>query len=358
VHCLDLTPISLVIKRTLEQRKTSKQSQSSGASSIKMKAIQFTFRGEHSFVEIPKPVPATDEVLVKVINSALDTSVLNILKKTIVGYFIHALTEPLYLGYHYSGTVEAIGSGVIGLNPGEAVFGHLQYTPNQTQGTFAEYVKVKRSDCAVKPQVVSHAIAAASTTGAITALQGMRDLGGLGKGQRILIVGAGGAVGSSAVQIAKVLGASCITAICSTKDVEQVRHWGADSVLDRSVEPDIIKKLCSDAKPFDVIFDTANALPTAATRLLAPKGVLVNTVPTPTFVWNKIKLLFSSKEVGFINCHSKAEDLTLIGKWLEEGDLSIPIDSTYPVKDIEAAIKKQQASKKGRVVINVADGWN
>ncbi|CAB9511967.1 furan-3-one reductase [Seminavis robusta] len=322
-----------------------------------MKATQFKFGGAYSTVEIPKPTPANDEVLVKVIYSALDTAHDACINKEMMGYFTHALKEPLYLGYHYSGIIEATGSDVNDIAKGAEVFGHLQYEPSQVQGSLAEYITVKRSDCAIKPSNVPHATAAASTTEAITALQAIRDFGGFQKGQRVLINGAGGGVGSAAVQIAKALGASHITAICGTKDVAQVRSWGADRVLDRTTSPNYVKNLVEEEAQYDVILDAPNMLPPGGTRLLAPKGTIVNTIPTLTFLWNKIKFLFRSKNAGFVECHSKEEDLALIGKWLDEGDLTIPIDSTFPIKEMDAAMKKQAGKKKGRVVIKVADGW-
>jgi len=327
-----------------------------------MKAVQFKFGGDHSIVKVPSPTPRSDEVLVKVQYSALDTSHEAVLNKTIPGYFIHTLKEPLYLGYHYCGTVEEIGADVdttsdTGLTKGSEVFGFLQCVPSQTQGAFAEYITVKATDCAVKPAGVSGQIAAASATEAITALQAIFNLGGLDKGQHILIVGAGGGVGSAAVQIAKQLGAT-VTAVCSTKDVDRVQQqWGADTVVDRTVDPQYTTTLLQEGVRFDVILDACNALPASATKLLKPKGAIVNTIPTFTFMWNKIKTLISSKRVYFVECHSTKSDLDLIGKWLDEGHLDIPIDSTFKVRDMQSAMAKHAGRKTGRVSIQVEDAW-
>jgi NADPH:quinone reductase-like Zn-dependent oxidoreductase len=311
-----------------------------------MKAVQFKFSGHHSVINIQTPTPAHDGILIKVKYSALDTALDACLNKEIMGYFVHKLKEPLYLGYHYAGTVEAIGSDVTDMGIGTDVFGHLQYEPSQIQGAFAEYIAVKREDCAIKPSNVSYELAAASTTESITALQAIRDLGGLQKGHSILIVGAAGGVGSAAVQIAKALEVH-VTAVSGRKDVAQVNEWGADIALDRSSDPDYVKRLVKDGVQFDVIFDAPNMLPSVVTKLLKPNGVLVNTVPVRmTFLWNKIKTLFSSKKVFFVECHSNNKDLTLIGTWLSEGQLKIPIDSAYNVKAMAEAMAKQKGKKK------------
>jgi NADPH:quinone reductase-like Zn-dependent oxidoreductase len=239
---------------------------------------------------------------------------------------------------------------------GTDVFGFLQYDPSQTQGAFAEYIIVKRQDSAAKPSGVSHQIAAASTTESITALQGMRDLGGLEKGQSILINGAAGGVGSAAVQISKVLGAH-VTAVCGTRDTAQVKERGADVVLDRTKEPNYLETLLKEGHRFDVIFDVPNMICASGIGLLKPNGAIVNTVPTISMLWGKLKTLFSSKKVTFVGCHAEEADLKLIGKWLDRGDLTIPIDSTFKIDDIQAAMTKQAGRKKGRVLIQIENGW-
>lgn len=325
-----------------------------------MKAVQFKFGGGHSIAsDIPVPTPDNDELLVKVQYSALDTAHKGVLGKEMMGYFVHSRPEPLYLGYHFTGTVEATGPDVTDKIKGTEVFGFLQYEPSQKQGAFAEYIVVKEGECAVKPLRVSHAIAAASTTESLTALQAMRDLGGLkeGGGMSVLINGAGGGVGSAAVQIAKKLGAR-VSAVCSTGDVSRVEGWGADQVMDRRADPQVVSTLERSGDRFDVILDGANALPSSATDLLKPGGALVNTVPTPTFFWNRLKTVFSSKKVAFVECRSKHEDLRLVGEWLADGDLLIPVDSTFKVSRMEDAMKRQEGRKNGRVAIQVEGGWD
>jgi len=334
-----------------------------------MKAFQFQFKSnDHSIVEdVAKPVPANDEVLIKVVNSALDTAHQPIIDKEFpVAYILHKVKNPLYLGYHYSGTIEAIGSDVVDadMKEGVAVFGFLQYEPSQTQGAFAEYITVKHNECAVKPKGVSFEVAAASTTESITALQGIRDKGGLRSEsktqQTILVVGAAGGVGSAAVQIARNLLGAHVTAVCGSKDVKKVKElFGADVVIDRSAEPGYMERLLRENAKFDVILDSPCVLPSSATKLLTPNGVIVTTAPTPTMYWNILKLFFSSKTATWVHCNSNRDDLDSVANLLSTGDkLKIPIDSTFKVKDMSAAMSKQAGRKTGRVVIQVEKGWN
>jgi len=234
-----------------------------------MKAVQFKFGGDHDVVNLPKPKPVSGEIVVQVKYSALDTAHHACLNKEVTGYFLHSLKVPLHLGYHYSDVVETVGAEVADLTTGTGVFGFLQYEPSQVQGALAEYITIKRQDCAVKPTNVSYELAAASATESITVLQAIRDMGGLvGKGQSVLINGSAGGVGSAAVQISKRLGAH-VTAVCSTKDVGQLKKWGADNVIDRTKEPNFLKTLLKQKETkFDVILDTPNMLSSSATNLV------------------------------------------------------------------------------------------
>lgn len=325
-----------------------------------MKAIQFQFKSsKHTIVDAPKPTPAEDEVLVKVHYSALDHTHRGVINREMLGYFTHTSSTktPLFMGYHFSGVVEATGRQVDDFPKGSEVFGHLQYEPSQAQGAFNEYITVKKDALAKKPSSISHALAAASTTESITALQALRDHGGLKKGGSVLVNGAAGGVGSAAVQIAKKLGAH-VTAICSSKDVDQVAGWGADIVINRTKEANFIENFAKEGVSFDVILDTPNVLPASLTQLLKPNGTVVYTIPTMTMLWLTIKTIFSKKRVAFVEVHSKKADLELLGEWLENDVVKIPFDSTFKVCDFEAAYKKQNGKKNGRVVIQVEGGWN
>merc|ERR1712156_285879 len=166
--------------------------------------------------------------------------------------------------------------------------------------------------------------------------------------------GAGGGVGSAAVQIATRLGAD-VTAICSTKDVDKVNEMGANLVIDRTKNPNTLSK-CKKGQ-FDIIFDTANALPAAKSlKYLKPKGILVLTGPTIGHLWGFIRSLFTTKQIKFFIVESKRDDLKLAGNWLQD-DFKVYIDSTYKIKDIERALVRNREKKDGRVVIEVKNGW-
>lgn len=320
-----------------------------------MKAVELQYEsGEDRVIEVMKPTAKASEVLVKVKYSAIDTATKDVVQKTWTGYFVHAQTKPLILGWHYSGTVEAVGQGVNNLKVGEKVWGFLQYDTKQNQGAFAEYITVKEDECARVPENVSLEKVTAASTEALTALQALRDKGGLAEKESILVLGAGGGVGAAAVQIAKLIGAH-VTAVCSTKDVERVKGFGADVVLDRTQTA----VFSNDAK-YDVIFDTpAKYSPWRSFKHLKPKGVFVVTLPSMGLLVGMLLSFFNGKKASFVECHSTSKDLELVGGWLSSDGLNIDIDSTYAIKDIGNALKRQgDKAKAGRVVIQVEDGWH
>ena len=174
-----------------------------------------------------------------------------------------------------------------------------------------------------------------------------------------MINGAGGQVGSAAVQIAKQLGAT-VTAICSTKDIAKVTKLGADSVIDRKKTHNVMGQLTSNQ--FNVIFDTPGKL--SARRILKflkPKGVYVNPYSDDMldFFLGKLFTIFSSKSVKMIMVEPKKADLEQVGSWIEAEKLKIEVDSIHDVKDTATAMHRQKdsANKKGRVVIKVHGGF-
>ena len=322
-----------------------------------MKAVELQYKsGEDSIIEVMTPTAIDSEVLVKVKYSAIDTGTNQVVQKTLnPGYFVHKWTTPLILGWHYSGTIEAVGPKAKNLKVGDEVWGFLQYEPQQTQGTFAEYVTVKEEDCARIPEGIELKELTAASTECLTALQAIRDLGGLSENKSILVLGAGGGVGSAAVQIAKQLGAR-VTAVCSSKDVERVKDFGADVVLDRTTQSD---KFFSKDTKYDVIFDTPSKYsPWRSFQFLNPRGVFVVTLPSMGLLGAMVLSFFNGQKAAFVECHSKRQDLELVGGWLSNGSLKIDVDSTYAVKDIRKALERQgNKAKVGRVVIQVEGGW-
>lgn len=224
-------------------------------------------------VEINQPTVAPKQVLIKVHFAALDTGTEAVLQRNWMGMFIHARAKKngssLVLGWHYCGEIVQRGAEVSdeALKQQEMVWGFLQYEPTQIQGSFSEYIVVGADECAPIPTGIPVETVTAASTESLTALQAIRDLGKLSTGKSILVLGAGGGVGTAAVQIAKNLGAH-VTASCSSKDTQRVKDLGADVVLDRR-ESDPL----SHNEMYDVIFDTPNMYSAVKSmRRLKPQG--------------------------------------------------------------------------------------
>ena len=229
--------------------------------------------------EIPKPTPSPGNVRVKVIASAVNAGEEKVIGGDFVGRFLHAKTSPLILGWDVSGTVDALGKGVTDLDERAAVWGHLAYSPSQTQAAFAEYVALPREALAAKPDDVPYHVAAAAATVAMTSLQSLRDLSGLGEGGTALIIGAGGGIGSVGVGIGKRLGGR-VTGVCSTKDVARIEALGADAVIDRKQSD----PLDADAA-YDVVFDTPAVHSfSRCAKILRAGGTYVTTLPDAALV--------------------------------------------------------------------------
>ena len=327
-----------------------------------MKALEFKYHKDVvKVVQVDTPVPLKNEVQVKVEYSALDTTLDEVIQRTWTGMFVHKLKTPLYLGWHYSGIITAVGEEAkASFQIGDAVFGHLVYAPSTTAGAFAEYITVAADQLARRPKKVDAKTAAASTTEALTALQALRDYGRLRDDtkaeQTVLIVGAGGGVGSAAVQIAHIMGAH-VTAVCSARDVKRVKSYGADLVIPREDYPDPLHVLVT--RKFDVIFDTPVVLsPTRALSYLKKGGHYVCTLPTWGLLWGLVASIFRPKGVHMVEVQPKQEDFAQVATWMADEKLLIPIDSTFKVKDMLQAMQRQRERKIGRVSIQVENGWN
>lgn len=300
--------------------------------------------------------------MIKVSYSALDTAFEEVAHRNFIpGSLLHDLkVKPLVAGWHFSGKIMSLGGAAAennDLSVGDLVFGHLQYASSTKQGTLAEYITVPASECAKVPSDVALDVASAITTESLTALQAMRDLGGLSEGKKVLIIGAGGGVGTQAIQIAKTMKASEVHAVCSTRDVSKVQALGADSVIDRT-QKNITKDL--DADSYDVIFDTTGKYSFMSLKYaISEKGALVNTIPgIVTSLFSCLIPIIYNKQYKSVFVKCNRADLELVGSWLQKGNISCPIDSTHNIKDFENARKRHQEPQKlGRVVVKVEDGW-
>jgi NADPH:quinone reductase-like Zn-dependent oxidoreductase len=306
--------------------------------------------------EIEKPTPADDQLLVKVRAASVNPLDWHFIEGT--PYVMRAMGVGLRkpkdtrLGVDFAGTVEAVGKNVTKFKPGDEVFGGRD-------GAFAEYVCVRESRAvALKPANVTFEQAASVPIAGITALQGLRDKGKVQPGQKVLINGASGGVGTFAVQIAKSFGAD-VTGVCSTRNVDLVRSIGADHVIDYTKE-DFTK---SDQR-YDVMYDTVgNRSLLECRRILTPKGKavmiggggpgdqgLIGPLVGP------IKLLmlspFVSQEMGTFLAELNQKDLTFLADLMESGKVTPVIDKRYKLSELPQAIEYlEQGHARGKVVI-------
>jgi NADPH:quinone reductase-like Zn-dependent oxidoreductase len=258
------------------------------------------------------------------------------------------------LGVDMAGEVEAVGKNVTGFKPGDEVFG-------QKFGAFGEYVCV-RADRAlvVKPGGVTFEQAAALPVAAITALQGVRDKGKVQPGQKVLINGASGGVGTFAVQLAKTMGAE-VTGVCSGRNVELVLSLGADHVIDYTKED-----YTRNGQRYDVLLDNvANHSFSENIGVLNPQGkyVMIGGGGTgdqgfigPLILPIKAALLrrFVSQEVGFMLADVTKNDLTYLADLVQTGKLKVVIDKTYPLSQLPDAMRYLETGRaRGKVVVTV-----
>jgi NADPH:quinone reductase-like Zn-dependent oxidoreductase len=256
------------------------------------------------------------------------------------------------LGFDVAGEVEAVGKNVTGVRPGDAVFG-------SAQGSLAEYVCGRPDRLAPKPANLSFEQASATGLAGRTALQGLRDKGQLQPGQRVLINGAGGGVGTFAVQIAKALGGD-VTAVCGTHNVDLARSLGADRVIDYTRED-----FTRSGERFDLILDVAASRSLAAcARVLAPDGTLVVIGAAGTgrsilpiamrMLGAKARSRLGRQRMSMFMAKVRRDDLVSLKELIEAGKVTPVIDRTYPLSETAAAMRYLEAGHaRGKIVITV-----
>ena len=256
------------------------------------------------------------------------------------------------LGWDVAGTVDAVGSNVMGIQPGDEVMG-------TTKGSFAELAIAKADDLVPKPAGLSFEEAGALPISGITALRAVRDEGHVQPGQTVLIIGAAGGVGSLAVQIAKAYGAT-VTAVSSTSKEDLVRSIGADDVIDYTRED-----FTDGSRRWDVIIDTAGRRPLSELRrALTPKGTLVIVGGDGGGRWTggffrgmlraPVVSLFVGQRLRGLATKVKREDLIALTELVEAGTLKPVIDRTYPLIEAPDAIRYlEEGHSRGKIVITV-----
>jgi NADPH:quinone reductase-like Zn-dependent oxidoreductase len=256
------------------------------------------------------------------------------------------------MGVDFAGTVEAVGAKVKRFKPGDEVFGGKS-------GAFGEYVSVAENRAiTLKPANVTFEQAAAVPIAAITALQALRDKGAIKAGQKVLINGASGGVGTFAVQIAKSFGAE-VTGVCSTRNVQMVRAIGADTVIDYKRED-----FTESTARYDLIVDTVGNHPLSELRrVLTPKGAVVIVGgpsdgkwlgPMEGLISAALYSPFVSQTFSFILAELNKEDLAILGNLMQAGKLTSVIDRQYPLSEVPAALAYlEEGHARGKVVIRV-----
>ncbi len=322
-----------------------------------MKAIVYDRYGSPDVLEqkeIETPAVADDQVLVKV--HAASVNPVDWHRMRGEPWFMRTsegLAKPKNagLGADVAGRVEAVGRNVTYFQPGDAVFG-------MSIKTCAEYVRVSEQGVAQKPANLTFEEAAAVPVAALTALQGLRDKGGIQPGQKVLINGAAGGVGTFAVQIAKSFGAD-VTGVCSTRNVEMVGSIGADHVVDYTQED-----FTRSGRRYDLILDAvANRSLSALRRALKPDGTLVlagaakgrsGGRPLLFLVRAVLMRRFVSQTVVPYMAKRSRDDLVLLKELIEAGKVTPVIDRSYPLSDVPEAIRYlEEGHAQGKVVITV-----
>lgn len=320
-----------------------------------MKAIGYRSYGAPAVlecVEVPKPVPADDEVLVKVRAAGVNPLDWHLMRgRPYLLRITTGLSKPKVarLGVDVAGEVDAVGSRVSAFKSGDEVFGTCR-------GAFAEYACTSQSALVVKPERVTFEQAASVPVAAVTALQGLRDHGRIRTGHKVLINGAAGGVGTFGVQIAKALGAH-VTGVCSARNVDLVRAIGADRVIDYARED-----FTAGSDRYDLLLDCVGNHPVwARRRVLAPGGVCA-IVGAPDNGWVILRralaaLLLSPfgdrKLVNFI-AKVHRDDLAVVSEMMRAGTVTPVIDRQYTLTEVGAAIAYlEEGHARGKVVITV-----
>jgi NADPH:quinone reductase-like Zn-dependent oxidoreductase len=329
-----------------------------------MKAIVYEHFGSPDVLEcreVEKPVPGHDEVLIRIRAASinpLDWKVMKggpFLMRLLLGLGKPKLRRP---GVDVAGEVEAAGKGVTRFKPGDEVFGTCY-------GAFAQYATSKpvtgmKSGLVVKPANVTFEQAACAPVAALTALQGLRDKARIAAGQKVLVNGAAGGVGTFAVQIAKSFGAD-VTGVCSTRNVDLVRSIGADQVIDYTQQ-----ECTKSGQRYDVVLDcVGNYSFSEWRRVLNPKGILVGVGAPPDVPMSRllagligalVQSAFVSQRLAVFVARVNEQDLTTLGELMATGKMTPVIDRCYRLGEAREAFRyMEEGHARGKVVITPED---
>ena len=324
-----------------------------------MKAIVYTKYGPPDVLnleEVREPTPRDDEVLIKVHAASANARDWRLLRADPFLVRLNlGLLKPKHntLGSDIAGRVEAVGGNVKQFQPGDEVFGDLS-GGGFGGGGFAEYVCASEDALALKPASLTFEEAAAAPMAAVTALQGLRDKGRIQPGQKVLINGASGGVGTFAVQIAKSFGAE-VTGVCSTRKSDMVRSIGADHVIDYTQEDFTRNGQC-----YDLILAVNGYRPISDyKRALNAKGIYVMVGGSTAQIFQALLLgpwmsMTGSKKMGALSAKPDQEDLVFVKELVEAGKVMPVIDRRYPLSEVGEALRYlEEGHAGGKVVITV-----
>ena len=326
-----------------------------------MKAIVYHEYGSPDVLElkdIDKPLVKDNEVLVCVHAASVNRLDWHLMRGSpYIARLQAGLRKPKdrVLGADVAGQVEAVGKHVTKFQPGDEVFGSLF---GHGFGAFAEYVSVSDDLLELKPANLSFDQAAAVPVAALTALQGLRDHGRIEPGHKVLIIGAGGGVGTFAVQIAKSFGAE-VTGVCSTRNVDMVRSIGADHVIDYTQED-----FTRGDRKYDLVFQLAGTRsPSDCRRALTPRGMLLLSSgesdgrligPVDRIIKALLLAPFTRQRLVPFLAKRSGEDLRVVKELIEAGKVTPVIDRSYPLSDVPEAIRHlEEGHARGKVVITL-----
>ena len=323
-----------------------------------MKAVVYCDYGSPDVLNlatIAKPVPTDDQVLVKVLAASVNPYDWHFMRgEPYVMRIGNGLRKPkgMRIGVDFSGTVEAVGKNITQFKAGDEVFGGRT-------GSFAEYVVISEKFLMRKPENLSFEQAGAVQIAGLTALQGLRDQGKLKAGEKVLINGASGGVGTFAVQIGKALGAE-ITGVCSTRNIDLVRGLGADQVIDYTKE-DFTKR----AERYDLILDmVGNHGLLACRRALKPDGRYVMIggpkgrwiAPMDTLLRAFLLKPFVKQEMGFMMSQINRDDLMFLRELMQAGKVTPVIERTYSLNEVREAVAHVESGRaRGKVVVTIGE---
>ena len=307
------------------------------------------------FEEVEKPVPGDNEVLVKIKAAAVNPLDWHYMRGSpyimrLIGAGI-GKPEDTRLGVDFAGTVETVGSGVTGFKPGDDVFGGAS-------GAFAEYVTIAEDrGLVLKPANISFEQAASVPIAALTALQALRDKGQIQSGQKVLINGASGGVGTFAVQIAKSYGAE-VTAVCSGRNEEMVRSIGADHVINYKQQD-----YTEGGQQYDLILDMIGNHSLSKNRSVMKPGGKLILIGGAKGDWvgplmGPIKAMmyspFVDQEFIMFIANMDKQDLAVIGELMKSGKVTPVIDRSYSLKEVPSAIRySEEGHARGKIIISM-----